>query len=162
MKKLHYIVLLANFDPLTKEDLDFAMEKKKELDADGVYIMPLRRSLDTLIEKHNLDDVFVSGMISIQDYVNIVLKDSAIICMMEPRDEFPAVHDVLLNAIKSNKKANYNTKFFIYADTAFEHSAIHEHIGNKTNIIVKEFYDRSKFEKVLPHAHTYLNRMQPE
>ena len=37
MKKLHYIVLLANFDPLTKEDLDFAMEKKKELDADGVY-----------------------------------------------------------------------------------------------------------------------------
>ena len=162
MKKLHYIVILANFDPLTKEDLDFAMEKKKELDADGVYIMPLRRPLDTLIEKHNLDEVFISGMISIQDYVNIVLKDSAIICMMEPRYEFPAVHDVLLNAIKSNKKANYNTKFFIYVDATFEHSAIHEHVGNKTNIVMKDFYDRSKFKEVLPNAQTYLNRMKPE
>lgn len=157
MKDLKYVVIAAPFDPVMREDLDFAWKKKEELNADGVYVVPFERFIYRVDKNDN--EVFLANTVAIQDYVNLVLKESSIICLTEQYSDYDMLYQMLDQSIYSNKHAGYNTSFHIYLDDGRSETIARDDLTDGKSIFFEGFYDRKKSKTLMPTSKLVLKNM---
>ena len=157
MKELKYVVIVAPFDPVMKEDLDFAWKKKEELNADGVYVVPFERFLHRVNTSDS--EIFLANTVAIQDYVNTILKQSSIICLTDQYSGYDMLYQMLGQTVHSNKHAGYNTSFHVYLDDGRSETLARDGLTDGETIFFEGFFDRKKSKTLMPTSKLVLKNM---